>query len=300
VAERTVIALDVGGTAMKGAVLDPEMNVLAEASWPTMRHLGPDAVVEATLAALEKLASHPSAHAVRAAGLVVPGMVESHTGTAVWSENLGWSDVHFREMASARTGLPVAFGHDVRVAALAESRLGAARDRANVLFLAIGTGIGAALIVDGNLLEADGYAGEIGHIKVENSEPCACGGRGCLETVASAAAIARRYGHRSGREVAGAAEVLAEARKGDAIATGVWQEAVEYLAQALAIGASLVAPELVVVGGGMSRAGDALLRPLAERLDELLTLQRRPSLVVAGLGVRAACLGAGLLAWEVA
>jgi glucokinase len=300
VTDRTVIALDVGGTVMKGAVLGPAMNALAETSWPTKRHLGPDAVVEAALAALEQLASNTDRRSARAVGLVVPGTVDVRTGTAVWSENLGWSDVPFRELALTRTGLPVAFGHDVRVAALAESRLGAARDRANVLFLAIGTGIGAALTVDGHLLEADGYAGEIGHVKVEDSEPCACGGRGCLETVASAAAIARRYAQRSGRPVSGASEVLSHARSGDPVATGVWHEAVEYLAQALAVGASMVGPELVVVGGGLSLAGDALLTPLAKRLEELLTLQRLPDIVPATLGDRAACLGAGLLAWEIA
>lgn len=299
-AEPTVIALDVGGTVMKGAVLDPQMRVLAERSWPTMRHLGPDAVVEAVLTNLEMLAHPPGGRTVHAAGLVVPGMVDTRTGTAVWSENLGWSNVPFRDLASTRTGLPVAFGHDVRVAALAESRLGAARGHANALFLAIGTGIGAALIVDGNLLEADGHAGEIGHIKVEDSEPCACGGRGCLESVASAAAIARRYSRRSGRAVTGAADVLAHAASGDPLATAVWQETIEYLAQALVAGAALVAPELVVVGGGLSLAGEALIAPLAHRLDQLLTFHRLPRLVPAALGDRAACLGAGILALEIA
>jgi glucokinase len=296
----TVIALDVGGTVMKGAVFDQAMNVLAETSRPTLRDRGPDAVVKSVLTALEELAAHPRARTATAAGLVVPGMVDTQAGTAVFSENLGWTDVPFTALATARTGLPIAFGHDVRVAALAEARLGAARDRDDVVFLAIGTGIGAALIVDGNLLEAGGYAGEIGHVKVAGSEPCACGGRGCLETVASAAAIARRYGERSGRPADGAAEVLARARTGDAVARQVWHEAVEYLAAALAIGSSLVGPELVVIGGGLSLAGDDLLVPLARRLDELLTLQRLPSLAPAALGDRAACLGAGLLAWELA
>jgi glucokinase len=300
VGEPAVIALDVGGTVMKGAVFDPDLRVVAEDSWPTMRHLGPDAVVEAVLANLEELARHPGGRTIRAAGLVVPGMVDARSGTAVWSENLGWSNVPFRDLASTRIGLPVAFGHDVRVAALAESRLGAARGWANVLFLAIGTGIGAALIVDGNLLEADGYAGEIGHLKVEGAEPCACGGRGCLESVASAAAIARRYSRRSGRTVTGAAEVLAHAASGDPLATALWRETIDYLAQALAAGAAVVAPELVVVGGGLSLAGDALIRPLARRLEQLLTYHRLPRLVPAALGDRAACLGAGIIAAEMA
>jgi glucokinase len=296
----TVLALDVGGTGIKGAVLDSAAKVLAETEWLTFRERGPAAVVESVLDTLDELRLHPMARDTRAVGLAVPGIVDVRAGVAVWSENLGWHNVPFRELAAERTGLPVAFGHDVRVGGLAEARLGAAQNIANVLFLPIGTGIGAGIIVDGHVLEADGYVGEIGHIDVGHGEPCACGGSGCLEAVASAAAIARRYSEKAGRVVRGASEVTARVETGDQVAREVWDEAVDALARALAIATSLLAPEVIVVGGGLSLAGDSLLTPLADRLDARLTFQRRPRLLPAALGDRAACLGAGLLALEVA
>jgi ABC-type tungstate transport system substrate-binding protein len=129
-------------------------------------------------------------------------------------------------------------------------------------------------------------------------EPCGCGGRGCVETVASAAAIARRYAARTGRPVAGAAAVAARVRKGDPDAVAVWEEAVGALAEGLAAAVTLLAPRLVVVGGGLAGAGELLLRPLAELLRLRLSPRsaRMPRLVGAALGDQAGCLGAALLA----
>jgi glucokinase len=292
----SVIALDVGGTTIKGAVLDSTGTALAEASWPTGRDRGPDAVVDAILAALGELQGHPAAHDAQAVGLVVPGVVDTRTGYAVWSENLCWRDVPLRDLAARRTGLPVAFGHDVRTGGLAETRVGAGRGAANVLFVPIGTGIAAAIVMDGRVLEADGYAGEIGHLDVGHGEACACGGRGCLEAIASAAAVARRYEARSGEAVHGSAGVVTAMLAGDAIAAEVWREAVEALASALAAAVALLAPERIVLGGGLSLAGDVLVGPLAAELERRLTFHRRPEFVLATLGDRSGCLGAALLA----
>jgi glucokinase len=125
--------------------------------------------------------------------VAVPGIVDEAAGLAVFSQNLGWRDAPLRDMIAERTGLPTAFGHDVRTGALAEARLGAGRGCGDSLFLTIGTGISAALLLDGRPYSAHGYAGEIGHVDVGRSEPCACGATGCLEAIASAAAIARRH-----------------------------------------------------------------------------------------------------------
>ncbi|MER8012584.1 ROK family protein, partial [Streptomyces sp. NPDC094149] len=199
---------------------------------------------------------------------------------------------------AAATGLPVAFDHDVRAAGTAEQRLGAGRGRRDVVFVPIGTGIAAALVLDGRAYAGEGWAGEIGHIDVGSALPCVCGGSGCLETVASAAAIGRRYAERTGRPARGAVEVAERLTAGDEDATAVWSEAVEALSTVLAATAGLVAPEVVLVGGGLSRAGEALLAPLRRRLDAKLTLQRRPQLQIAQLGDQAGLLGAALLAWE--
>jgi glucokinase len=288
-----VVALDVGGTAMKGAVLDDQGRVLDFHRWSTPRTEGPDAVVTAALDATDDLLRR--ADGAVAIGLVVPGLVDDRAGVALYSENIRWRDVPFRELVADRSGLPVGFGHDVRAGGLAERTLGAARGCDDVLFMPIGTGISGAMYVAGQLIE-NKYAGEIGHIDVGSGEACACGAQGCLEAVASGAAIAARYNRVTGASAVGAEEVVKLMAAGDQAAALVWDEAVAALARALATYTSLLAPELIVIGGGLSGAGDVLLEPLRRRLQELLVWQQMPRIVAADLGENAACLGAGLLA----
>ena len=225
----------------------------------------------------------------------MPGLVDDRAGIALYSENIGWRDVPFRELVVERSGLPVGFGHDVRAGGLAERTLGAARGTDDVLFLPIGTGISGAMYVAGALIE-NKYAGEIGHIDVGSGEPCACGAHWCLETVASGASIAKRYNRATGGSAAGAHEVVKLMAAGDHAAATVWDEAIDALARALATYTSLLAPELIVIGGGLSGAGEVLLEPLRRRLRELLVWQRNPRIVAAVLCENAACLGACLLA----
>ncbi|MFJ5835112.1 ROK family protein [Streptomyces sp. NPDC093089] len=296
-----VIALDVGGTGMKGALLDRDLNALHTVRRATPRRAGPDAVVAEIAAVLRGLDESAAARelTVRGAGIVVPGIVDEETRTAVHSVNLGWRDLPLAAVLEDASGLPVALGHDVRAGGAAECLLGAARGVRDAWFVPVGTGISAAVFSDGRAVRAGGYAGELGHVVVEpGGEPCACGGRGCLETVASAAAIGAAYGARVGREVDGAAEVAAMLVRGDADARAVWDRAVEALAAALATAATLLAPEVVVVGGGLAESGGLLLDPLRAALDRRLTFQRRPEVVRAALGDRAGCLGAGLAAWS--
>jgi glucokinase len=291
-----VVAVDVGGTDTKAALVGGGGTVLASRSLPTPR-AGADTgerVIDMVVRLVEELGDGAAA-----VGLAVPGLVDERRGIAVASENLDWADVPFTAAVSQRCGLPTVIGHDVRAGGLAESRLGAARGVQDVVFMPIGTGIAAAILLGGRLHAGDGYAGEIGHTDAGHDEPCACGRRGCLEAIASAAAIARRYAARTGRGVAGAADVIAAARAGDPAAIAVWDDALDALAGALAWVASVLAPEVVVVGGGLSRAGDALFDPLGERLARRLTfIQRAPRLVPAALGDRAGCHGAGLLALD--
>lgn len=292
-----VVGVDVGGTDIKAVLASASGRICAQRVRPTPPK-GSDtaaAIVGVTAELVAELSAE-SAEPVAALGFVVPGIVDDERGVAVLSENLGWRDVPFRDLVAERTGLPTAFSHDVRAGAVAEARLGAARGLRNVIFMPIGTGIAAALILDGRLHLADGWSGEIGHVDVGHREPCACGGTGCLETIASASAIARRYTARTGRPVRGAAEVAKAVQDGDSDARVVWEEAVDALALALSWSASVLAPEAVVLGGGLSTAGDLLCTPLAERLAARLTFQRVPKLVRAELGSRAGCQGAALLA----
>lgn len=281
-----VIGIDVGGTGTKAVLTDASGTVLAQRHRPTPpREPGTaERVLDLACSLVAELSEHAAPSAV---GLVVPGIVDESRGVAVFSANLGWSEVAFRSLLAERLGIPVAFGHDVRAGALAEYRFGAAREAADAVFLPVGTGISAAHVRDGRVHAGGGYAGEIGQVPVS---------RGRLEAVASAAAISGRYQERAGNPVAGAAEVARLVAAGDPLATEVWDEAVDALGHALIWLTALLAPEVVVVGGGLSQAGPLLLDPLARRLEADLTLARTPRLVPAELGDRAGSLGAALLA----
>jgi glucokinase len=285
-----IVALDVGGTSMKGAVLTRDLERAATERRPTPHGA---TAVDGVLDAIDDLIAR--AGTARAVGLAVPGIVDDERGVAVWSENIGWQDVAFRDLIAERTGLPVAIGHDVRAGGTAEMRLGAARDARNSVFMPIGTGIAASIVIDGHLCVGNGYAGEIGHMPIGPDEPCVCGAAGCLEALASGPAIARRYARRTGRE-AGAGEVAALVAKGDRDASAVWAETIEWLGTALATATALIAPEVIVIGGGLSRAGDLLIEPLVEDLHRRLTFHRKPRVTVATFGDEAGCVGAGLWA----
>ncbi|GAA2596244.1 ROK family protein [Actinomadura fulvescens] len=306
----TVIALDVGGTSMKGAVMSGDTIVHAERR-PTGRDRGPEAVVGAILdfAADLKSATKPVA-----AGLALPGVVDDATGTAVRSANIGWENVPIRDLATERLGIPVVIAHDVRTGGVGEAARGAGRGVGDFLFLPIGTGIAAALMINGMPYPGTtSWSGEIGHIVVRpGGEPCACGACGCLETYASAAAISRRY-HVPTRSPIGiwepplppetpapAEEVIARAEKGDPIAARVWTEALDTLADALATATMLLDPSLIVIGGGLAEAGERLFTPLQLRLANRLPLRLAPPLAPAQLGPEAAMHGAAVLAYQAA
>jgi glucokinase len=289
VTQRCVIALDLGGTALKAGLVDEHRETLHALQRPSRREQGPEAVVAGLLEAVEELTSHAQPAAI---GLVVPGIVDEAAGMAVYSANFGWRDLPLRARLQERTGLPVAFGHDVRAGGLGEASLGAAKGVRDFLFLALGTGIAGAAVLDGRPYAGGGYAGEIGHVVVEpGGRECGCGARGCLETIASARAIEERYG-------ASADAVAERCAAGEERARAVWQRAVDALADALAMYVSILAPELIVVGGGLSAAGDRLLGPLDAALGARLSFHRRPRLCRAALGDQAGRLGAALLAWE--
>ena len=298
-----VLAFDVGGTDTKSAVVDRSGRVLGLRRTPTPR-LGDDpaGAVVSSLAALarEQLDQVPDVRPV-AAGVSVPGLVDERAGVGIFASNLGWRDAPIREIAEQELGLPVAFGHDARAASDAEYRLGAAAGYRDLVVLTIGTGIAGGLVLGGRPYTGGGFAGELGHaLSDPEGERCACGSIGCLETISSAGAIARRYTAASGIAVPGALEVLVAAAAGDVDAMRIWDDALRALAEQLARLVAILAPEAVVIGGGLAQAGPALFQPLAERLDALLSFHRRPALVRASLGDDAGLLGTALAARDLA
>jgi glucokinase len=298
-----VAAVDVGGTRVKAALVDRDGREVVGLTRPTPAGLEvPGALV--TLAAdtvdALRIAAHDQGYAahVAACGLVVPGIVDDDAGVARYSANLGWRDLEVSAGLTDRLELPVALGHDVRAGLLAEHRWGAAQGARQALFLPIGTGIAGALMLDGHVVIADGWSGELGHVAVDpDGPPCGCGARGHLEAIASASAIARAYAERSGEHV-GADRVAALVQEGDPVATAVWGVAVDALARAIVMAVTLTGLDLVLVGGGLARSGAVLLDPLQTAIGQSLTFQRPPRLVEAALGDRAGCLGSACLAWD--
>ncbi|MET3984820.1 glucokinase [Streptomyces sp. PvR034] len=299
-----VIALDVGGTGMKAALVAEDGSLLHEARRATGRDRGPDAVVESILefaAELRDLGVQRYGGPASAAGVAVPGIVDAENGVAVYAANLGWRDVPMRALLSARLGgIPVALGHDVRTGGLAEGRIGAGRGADRFLFVPLGTGIAGAIGIAGRIeAGAHGYAGEIGHIVVRPGGPaCGCGQRGCLETLASASAVTRAWAAASGDPEADAADCAKAVASGDPRAQEVWLAAVGALADGLVTALTLLDPRTLIIGGGLAEAGETLFTPLRTAVEERVTFQRLPEIVPAALGDTAGCLGAGLLAWD--
>ncbi|MFZ4154537.1 ROK family protein [Streptomyces pseudogriseolus] len=301
---RHVIALDVGGTGMKAALVGADGELLHQARRPTGRERGPDAVVENILDFAAELRAHGiRAHgeAASAAGVAVPGIVDEAEGVAAYAANLGWRDVPLRALLAERLGgAPVALGHDVRTGGLAEGRVGAGRGADRFLFVPLGTGIAGAIGIAGRVESgAHGFAGEIGHVVVRpGGAECPCGQRGCLERYASASAVSRAWAEASGDPDADAADCAEAVVSGDERAVRVWQDAVDALADGLVTALTLLDPRTLIIGGGLAEAGETLFTPLREAVRRRVTFQKLPSLVPAALGDTAGCLGAGLLAWD--
>lgn len=299
-----VIALDVGGTGMKAALVGADGTLLHEARRATGRERGPDAVVESVLAFAADLRAYGQEHfgeSAVAAGVAVPGIVDAENGIAVNAVNLGWRDVPMRRLLGERLGgVPVALGHDVRTGGLAEGRIGAGKGADRFLFVPLGTGIAGAIGIAGTIeAGAHGYAGEIGHIVIRPDGPdCPCGQRGCLETLASAAAVSRAWAAASGDAKADAADCAKAVESGDPKAVEVWRDAVDALAAGLVTALTLLDPRTLIIGGGLAEAGETLFTPLRAAVEERVTFQKLPHIVPAALGDTAGCLGAGLLAWD--
>jgi glucokinase len=294
-----VLAFDVGGTTIKAEVLGPDLQAWARTQTPTPRGRAlVDAIAEAGSTLLAEL--EPDRRAtVSAAGLALPGIVDTVGGVGVYAANLDLRDEPIAKPVSQRLGLPVHLGHDVTVAAEAERQRGAARDLVDPVVVIVGTGIAAVSYVHGRRVAGtSGQAGEFGHVVVRPGGPlCGCGVRGCLEAVASAAAVARAYTELAGRPVAGAQDVVALLGK-DPAADAVWDEAAGALGDGLLAAIALLAPGGIVLGGGLAMAGRALLDPVEAWLRTRATAVQVPPLLTAALGARAGVVGAALIAFD--
>lgn len=286
-----VLGVDVGGTGIKARRTDADGTVLGETRVPTPRD-DHDAVRLAGVVAdlVETALAHGPLDAV---GLVTPGVVDESTGRVVLAVNLGWRDVPVRdavrdELTRRGVDLPVAFGHDVRAGALAETGVGAgaALRRGSVAFVPVGTGLASALIVDGAVVPGDGWAGEIGQVRI-TSGPLA-GLR--VEEIASAGGVARRSGSPT------AHDAMLRVQSGDPLATRVWDECVSVLADALVWTTAVAGCHTVIVGGGLAESGALLFDPLTSAVADRTAGLRTPAVIPARHGDAAGAIGAALLA----
>lgn len=290
-----VVAVDIGGTEIKSALVNDAFDIISTASTATPK---PDPDGQLTLTLIEKIVREYSLqHEVSAVGLGVLGVFDDALGICRWSGNLGWKNFPIRDQLQDRLGIPVAAGHDIRTAGVAEHRDGAAVGYKNSVFIAIGTGIAAALVIDGKIRYSDGFAGEIGHINVNGNFDCVCGKKGCLEAASSALSISTAYKNRTG-DAKTTEEIASLVAAGDADATEIWNTAALALARGCEYVITMLAPEAIVLGGGLARSGELLLKPIRDYLESSLTFQRMPELKIAHYGAKAGAVGCAMLAFD--
>ena len=314
---KKIIGIDLGGTSVKFAILTQEgeiqekwsikTNILDEGS-----HIVPD-IIASIQHHLELL--NLSAEDFIGIGMGSPGAVDRFEGTVVGAYNLNWKNVQpIKKDIESALGIPFFIDNDANVAALGERWKGAGENQPDVVFMTLGTGVGGGIVAEGKLLHgAGGVAGELGHITVDFDRPfdCTCGKKGCLETVASATGIVnltRRYADEyagdaelkrlidDGEEVT-AKTVFDLAKDGDELALIVYRHFSQYLGIACANIASVLNPANIVIGGGVSAAGQFLLDGVQKVFDENTFPQVRTStqLVLANLGNDAGVIGAASL-----
>ncbi|MGH2763264.1 MAG: ROK family protein [Thermoleophilaceae bacterium] len=312
---RRVIGIDAGGTKLLGGVVDEDL-VVHHRVRRTWRGGDRAETLAIFVEAVEEArAAAPDAEAV---GFGIPALVEWETGVSRWSTHLPLADVRFRDVMSERLGLPVAVDNDVNAALLSEARFGAARGCSHAVLVALGTGIGSGLLLDGRVYRGSrGLGAEVGHMVVDLHGPdCqgACPGRGCLEVMASGSAIGREgeaaarrvpssaLGRRlaAGREITGGI-VTELAHDGDEAARSVLAEIGRRLGYGLVGVVNVFNPEVVVIGGGAIAAGELLLSPAREVVAERALPPAREAvrIVPAEFGDESGMLGAALLALDV-
>jgi glucokinase len=307
-----VIGVDAGGTKVLAGAVDEHLAVHRQArrTWAESGAAQPlDLVVEA----IEEV--RRASPEVEGIGIGVPSLVEWPAGISRWSNHLGLGDVDVRSELTQRLGLPVVVDNDANLAAIAEHRAGAAQGADHAVLVALGTGIGGALVIGGHLYRgAHGFAGELGHVVVDHDGvdcPGACPGRGCLEALASGRAIGVAAERRAraepdsvlGRQLAEAGTVLGAvvtelAREGDPQARDVVADVGVRLGAGLTGLVNTFDPDLVVIGGGAVAAGDLLLEPARRVVAEraLPPVAQATRIVPARFGEEAGMLGAALLA----
>jgi glucokinase len=312
--QRSVLAVDIGGTKTIVALVLPTGKILSRRYYLTLADEGTRAVINKLSSTINRSIAQARLRntELMGIGIATAGILDTRRGIVTTSPNLpGWHNIPLRDVIAARSGLTTYLINDASAAALGEHRFGAGRGFDNLLYLTVSTGIGGGIIINGELYSgADGCAGEFGHMTIEADGPeCHCGNFGCLEALASGWAIAREavtrinQGERSsiaelvdGIENITAETVAKAARQGDRLACDIIAKAANYLGIGLANLVNIFNPELIIIGGGLSKMGNMLLEPARKVIkDRAFRLPAQSVRIVrARLGSNAGIIGAAI------
>ena len=299
-----VIGIDLGGSKIALGLVSPANDIAARARIDTRADEGLEKVIERIAAQVERLKkSLPADERIAAVGIGAPGPLDPVSGDLHTLVNLpGISNTPFGRRLQQRLGLPVKLDHDAKAAALGEFYYGVGRRRDSMIYIVIGTGVGAAIIYEGQLIYGEGNsAGECGHMTVDpNGHLCHCGSRGCLETYTSGPWLARHYAQACGNESVSGAEVTQHAIAGDPTAIVVLHQAGRALGIAVASMAMMINIEQFVIGGSVAGAGELLLMAARESLRRysFQAVSAKVKITASKLGEDAPLLGSAWMARE--
>ena len=317
---KKVLAFDLGGTKFAFGVVSENGEVLGSDKIETLAKQGPEQAIQRVNSAAQSLLQklNIKTEELIGIGIASPGPLDISKGCVDGSPNLpGWTGYSIEDGLSTFFNLPARIDNDANAAALGEYKFGAGKNKKNMVYITVSTGIGGGVIVDGRLMRgANGNAAELGHLTLNiNGPACPCGANGCFEMYASGTAIARRTREaiQAGTQsqilnLAGSIEeitthhILAALQKEDELAKKIWNETTEYLGRGLAVVINTFNPELIVVGGGVTAAGDVLFKPVREKALRYAfpRLAAVCSIVPAGLGSNVGVVGAAACAFVAA
>lgn len=309
--EQCLAGIDIGGTKIALALAEPGGAVIDKMRFPTRVADGPRAILGRVFEEIERMLEGCGSR-LGAVGVGCGGPLDRHRGLILSPPNLpGWDEFPIVSLFEERFGVPVRLDNDANAAALGEHRHGAGRGLKHLVYITISTGIGGGVIVSNRLVHGvyDG-AGEVGHMTVlPDGPPCGCGGRGCLEALCSGPSIARRARERlaAGEESylssleqgeLTAQAVASASRAGDTMASKVWYDTIRYLSIGVGNIFHALAPEAVIIGGGVATAGEQLFEPLREqvRARVLMLPPDKINILQAELGGDSGTHGAVILA----
>ena len=305
------IGIDLGGTNIAVGVVDENYQLLAQHSVPTLAQRSAEEVIRDMGDAVETALAKAGITVAdcESMGIGSPGTCDSEKGIVARAYNLGWFDVPICAMLRERFGIPVRLSNDANCAALAETVAGAAIGCKNMVLITLGTGVGGGIIIDGKIYAGMRSAGaELGHtLLVLDGEPCSCGRRGCWETYASATALIRQAEKAAAQhpesllakaEMMTGLGVFEAADRGDCAAQAVIDRYCEYVAAGFTDLVNALAPEMILLGGGISRQGERILAPIREYVTNNCFGQKDgaiPVIKAAALGNEAGIIGAAAL-----